>query len=370
MQMQNKNTIQKFSMLSCLLALVLLLTGLSVSGIFNTKAEESTDTFKLKLSFDYVVSLETNFVIPNGSTDYSLCYYKGDIRGMSADDAEKMRFVMTFLPSINLSDPRSYMDGITAPVDATISVVVIHRIYIEKAFTRSYLSNIIVCTKDKIIESGIDKIPLPPTPTKEGYTFTQWYLDETCTTPYDGREITEDLTLYAGWKINTFTITFDSAGGTAVSTVSAEYNTTITLTTPTREGYNFVGWYNGSTKYNGEPIKDNMTLVAKWQIKTYTVTFMVDGEIYKTLEVNYGTSLSSAMSKADLKYYIPYDSQGVRLSTDEKIIGNTILSVAEMTGEEKVAQFLAANSWILWLSGALIVMLTLSLIFAVKKGKR
>ena len=51
--------------------------------------------------------------------------------------------------------------------------------------------------------------------------------------------------------------------------------------TPTKRGYDFLGWfYEDGTEYAGQAIKEDTTLIARWQIKTFTVTFYVDGEIY------------------------------------------------------------------------------------------
>lgn len=58
----------------------------------------------------------------------------------------------------------------------------------------------------KEVLSG-DKLTMPKPPTREGYTFTGWYTNDTCTTPYNNDEQSwtnsdGDLTLYAGWKAN------------------------------------------------------------------------------------------------------------------------------------------------------------------------
>jgi len=125
---------------------------------------------------------------------------------------------------------------------------------------------------------GANVQPLPPAPTKEGYTFTGWYLDEACTQKYNGTTITSDMKLYAGWKINTYTVTFNSDGGSSVASQKVNWNTPVTLSNPTKIGYKFVGWFlaNG-TQYKNQPIKEDTTLKAKWEINSYTVTFNTDG---------------------------------------------------------------------------------------------
>lgn len=135
--------------------------------------------------------------------------------------------------------------------------------------------------------------PLPTAPTREGYTFTGWYLDEDCTQPYSGTTIEEDTVLYAGWQINTYTVTFNSNGGSAVASQTVEWNKTATLTTPTRTGYNFLGWYlSDGTQYINQPITADTTLNAEWEIKSYAVTLDSDnGNEPTTQTVNHGDAV-------------------------------------------------------------------------------
>lgn len=47
-----------------------------------------------------------------------------------------------------------------------------------------------------------DVLELPPDPTREGYTFSGWYIDENCIYQWDSETmlVSQDMTLYAGWK--------------------------------------------------------------------------------------------------------------------------------------------------------------------------
>ena len=116
-------------------------------------------------------------------------------------------------------------------------------------------------------------VPLPDDPVKEGYNFVGWYYDEAFTRPYDNAPIYADTQLYAKFEIKTFTVTFNSAGGSAVASQTVNWNTPATLSTPTKEGYTFLGWYNGNTKYTTQGITANTTLTAHWSIKAFSVTF-------------------------------------------------------------------------------------------------
>lgn len=71
-------------------------------------------------------------------------------------------------------------------------------------------------TKKEVL-SG-DTLTMPTPPTREGYTFTEWYTDDACTTPYDNdtqswTNSNGDLTLYAGWKANLTGITVSGGFG-------------------------------------------------------------------------------------------------------------------------------------------------------------
>ena len=73
----------------------------------------------------------------------------------------------------------------------------------------------------------------------------------------------------------------------------------LSLETPTKLGHDFLGWfYEDGTEYTGQAIKEDTTLIAHWQIKTFTVTFYVDGEIYTVKEVEYGTVFSKIVEEA------------------------------------------------------------------------
>ena len=87
-------------------------------------------------------------------------------------------------------------------------------------------------------------IAQPADPTKEGHSFLGWYKDSACTQPWDFDDwVTGDMTLYAGWRILNYTIFFDSAGGSAIDPIIQNYGTTINApAAPTKTGYTFTGW--------------------------------------------------------------------------------------------------------------------------------
>lgn len=127
-------------------------------------------------------------------------------------------------------------------------------------------------------EFAKEPIPLPDSPVKDGYTFVGWYYDEAFTKPYDNKPIFEDTNLYAKFEINRFNVTFNSNGGSDVASQVVDWNTVASLTTPTRDGYAFKGWYLlDGTQYTNQPIKCDTTLTAHWERNRFTVTFNTDG---------------------------------------------------------------------------------------------
>ena len=119
---------------------------------------------------------------------------------------------------------------------------------------------------------------LPPAPTRSGYTFVGWFSDAGLTNSFNfTTPITADITLYAKWSINTYIVSFNSNGGSAVASQTVSFNATaIQPPAPTRAGYSFAGWYLEAGLVNvfsfATPIAANVTLFAKWALPSYTFT--------------------------------------------------------------------------------------------------
>ncbi len=94
-------------------------------------------------------------------------------------------------------------------------------------------------------------------------------------------------------------VTFNLDGGVAgegyTESVEIGDGKTLALLTPSREGYNFLGWYSGETKVTeSTPITSDMTLNAKWEIKSFKVSFLdYYGNTVSTQNVNYGESATA-----------------------------------------------------------------------------
>lgn len=126
---------------------------------------------------------------------------------------------------------------------------------------------------DKVLESLTVRedgtIKEPTAPTKEGYIFVGWYSNGERFN-FSTTKVTEDLKLEARWtKDNAiiYTISFDTKGGEKVESIKVEKNNVIgSLSTPTKKGYTFIGWYFGTELVdNNTIVTRDMTLVAKWE---------------------------------------------------------------------------------------------------------
>ena len=132
----------------------------------------------------------------------------------------------------------------------------------------------------------------PPAPTKAGYTFGGWYTNASCTTAFVfGTMPRQNITLYAKWNANSYTITFESNGGSTVAPITQPYNTPVAVpTSPTKTGFTFGGWYadEGLTKvfFFDKMPAENKTLYARWiPIDTVVVDFCDhEGHIIKLYE--------------------------------------------------------------------------------------
>ena len=131
-----------------------------------------------------------------------------------------------------------------------------------------------------------DLVSKPTDPTKEGYIFDNWLLNDE---PYDfSRPVTQNITLKASWIEETSAISYKVSFkiDDSVNIISVIEGKTVTKpTNPIKEGYDFIGWYNGDELFDFKTsIYSDITLVAKWEkveqtseATKYTVKFDSNG---------------------------------------------------------------------------------------------
>ena len=126
-------------------------------------------------------------------------------------------------------------------------------------------------------------------PYRDGYTFVGWYKDLTLTNLFDQTAMPKyDIVLYGKWNIINYDINYYLDGGYnhVDNPISYTILDEISLIDPIKTGYSFLGWYDNSD-FTGSKITTltfgNVILYAKWEINSYTVTYVIVGDDYDPL---------------------------------------------------------------------------------------
>ena len=193
------------------------------------------------------------------------------------------------------------------------------------------------------------EITAPANPSKTGYTFVGWDKEIPTAMP------AENITIKAQWKANSYTITFDTDGGSEISPTTQDYGSEITApANPSKTGYTFVGW---DKEIPTAMLAENITIKAQWKANSYTITFDTDGGSKvesKTLSWNdkvldgVAEPIRNGYSFIGWKYidYIVYaDTVYAELAADDSVNGITLKAewrdVEKPTGEIIVS----TNRW-------------------------
>ena len=149
---------------------------------------------------------------------------------------------------------------------------------------------------------------LPDSPTKRGYIFNGWLNGGT---PYDfTQNVTQNIYLTADWTPKSYTVKFDTNGGTAIADKTLTWDDKVLdgVFDPEKPGYDFAGWtFDGGnvlarTTYANLAADDtvtSITLTAQWTLHLYTVTLDANGGTFDasgstvaqdTMQVTYGGS--------------------------------------------------------------------------------
>lgn len=140
-----------------------------------------------------------------------------------------------------------------------------------------------------------------------GYSFSAW-SDGTKVNPYT-YTVSKDATLSASFTVNQYSISFDTDGGSAVSTITQNYGSSITApAAPTKTGYTFAGWDQAIP--STMPAQD-MTLKAKWTINQYTITFNTNGgSDVASVTQDYGSAITKPADPTRTGYtFVGWDKE-------------------------------------------------------------
>ena len=167
-------------------------------------------------------------------------------------------------------------------------------------------------------------------PTRTGYTFLGWAASKTATSaqyqPGGSYTANAAVTLYAVWKVNTYTVSYDANGGTgAPAAQSKTHGTALTLssTKPTRTGYMFLGWAASKTATSAQyqpggsyTANAPVTLYAVWKenAPTYATTLTVSSATASQgKEVSLNISLAGNPGIIGINFQITYDKTRLKL---------------------------------------------------------
>ena len=185
-----------------------------------------------------------------------------------------------------------------------------------------------------------------PIPTKTGYTFAGWYEDP----EFSGNPVTDiptdstgELTFYAKWTLNTYTVKFDSNGGDGsmddqMFTYGVAQN--LTENTFTRTGYTFTGW-NTQADGNGTSYADGVDgsqmpadnggtviLYAQWTINTYKITAQVAngcegmGEVTGSGTYEYGVTVTLTATPGSGYQFVEWEDGETSVTREITVEGN------------------------------------------------
>jgi uncharacterized repeat protein (TIGR02543 family) len=151
-----------------------------------------------------------------------------------------------------------------------------------------------------------DAVSLPAAPAKQGHDFTGWYTANSGGTRAGAAGDTYSpagssaVTLFAQWTPASYTVTFNSQGGSSVANSSYTYNSGMSLpAAPTKPGNTFKGWYSASTGGSAITAPHNpqatapFTLFAQWTPNTYVASFDGQGGVAGgSISYNSGESIT------------------------------------------------------------------------------
>ena len=183
----------------------------------------------------------------------------------------------------------------------------------------------------------LGKVTLP-TPTRTGYTFAGWYTSASGGTKVGagGASYTPsaNITLYAQWTANTYTVSFNGNGGTSPSSITVTYDGTYgTLPTSTSLGDVFLGWYtaaSGGTQVTSTTKVDTAsdhTLYAHWRAVEFDIIYDGNGATSGTMDSVH--IIYSAIYPVD--FNVKFDKTGYTFSHWEDEYGNTYYE--DMSGD-------------------------------------
>lgn len=308
-------------------------------GYVNTASEELKGTTESEAAVPdekypgfHKKSAEKKTIAPDGSTVVKVYYDRNEYTVMFNLDNGTENVVQTYKHGADLHAPTPSRSGYTFDGwGATLPKTVTESAEYAARWTANDNAVTFVTNGGteikKIIVKTDETITKPSNPTRTGYTFGDWYTDQSCTKAwnFESDKVSDAMTLYAKWTANTYDVTlnlnYDGAAEPTKITVTYD-GTYSALTTPERAGYDFLGWFTAKT--DGEQVTADskvsitapQTLYAHWQegAATYTVKHYqqkaednTDNQ-YTEFESETLTGITGQKTKAAAKTYTGFAS--------------------------------------------------------------
>lgn len=155
-------------------------------------------------------------------------------------------------------------------------------------------------------------IEKPEQPSKTGYNFVGWYLDDV---EFEfPAHANANITLQAKYEVQTYTATFNNENGELYRTVTHNHDSKIIVpTAPAKAGHSFVKWQLDGEDFDfNQIVNENIGAFSPvYEIDTYNVQFYVDGILHKSVPVTYlGNTESIAAPEIDHQTFVSWQYNG------------------------------------------------------------
>ena len=336
------------------------------TGLTSIILPDSVDNISESRVFSYCTNL-TSISLPEG---YKYCYWDS-FTGCKNLTSIRLPSSITFLDSRAFSDCTNLTEIIVENPD-----------FMNNTGLASYKAQGIVhCAQNTVTfdtgcEVEVASQPVDynntadkPVPTRTGYGFDCWYLDDAAV-PFDfNTPITDDITLHAAWIANKYTVVYEYMDGSPAGNDTVNYNGTLNRPLePEREGYTFVNWYTEPEHENiynfNTPITGDITLYADWHIMTYTITFITNGGTTIPQQfIDYGNTITVTTEKPGYNFEYWYlTDENVPFDLATPVSSDLILHAKwteipaepETTDETAIVDDSQNHSFVAWLIGGLV----------------
>lgn len=187
------------------------------------------------------------------------------------------------------------------------------------------------------------KIEEPITPNREGFDFLGWFIDDEL---FDFNTlVNNNLTLVAKWEERVVLVTFDLGYNDLANAKSIKENTKVDQPiNPTRRGYRFLGWFVDEVEFDFETlINIDITIIAKWEIVTYDITYVLNGATNHEDNITSFTVETSFILKEptyeDYEFVGWFDGNDMEVSAINNRTGNLVLTAKFYLPETSILVF-------------------------------